>query len=388
MSTGGLLSVRPTDAATHARFLAGRSSASFLQTPGWAAVKSDWAAEQLGWFDEASVQVGAALVLYRQVPRVRRYLAYVPEGPVLDWDRVVGELPRWLDPLAVHVRARGAFALKIGPPVVTRRWEAATIKAAIAAGSVRRLGAVEPDAREQTGERLVAALRAAGWHREDTGGAGFGDVQPRHVFRVPLAGRSTDELFAGLNQEWRRNVRKAEKSGVAVTIGGPTDLAAFHDLYQVTAARDGFTGRPLGYFQRMYEALSTDGLSADEPDRIRLYLARHGDDLLAATLWVRVGDHVWYSYGASADHGRELRPSNAVQWRMITDAKEAGASTYDLRGISDTLAKDNPLFGLIRFKLGTGGHAVEYGGEWDLPLRKVWARAFDLYLRYLRRRAR
>ncbi len=385
MSTGGLLSVRPTDAPTQARFLAGRSSSSFLQTPGWAAVKSDWAAEQLGWFDEAGAQVGAALVLYRQVPRVRRYLAYVPEGPVLDWDRVVGELPRWLDPLAVHVRARGAFSLKIGPPVVTRRWEAATIKAAIAAGSVRRLGAVEPDAREQTGERLIAALRAAGWHREDNGGAGFGDVQPRYVFRVPLGGRSTDELFAGLNQEWRRNVRKAEKSGVAVTVGGPTDLAAFHDLYQVTAARDGFTGRPLVYFQRMYEALSTDGLSADEPDRIRLYLAHHGDDLLAATLWVRVGDHVWYSYGASADHGRELRPSNAIQWRMITDANEMGAATYDLRGISDTLAKDNPLFGLIRFKLGTGGHAAEYAGEWDLPLRKMWARAFDLYLR---RRAR
>jgi len=70
---------------------------------------------------------------------------------------------------------------------------------------------------------------------------------------------------------------------------------------------------------------------------------------------------------------------------MITDANDAGASTYDLRGISDTLAKDNPLFGLIRFKLGTGGQVVEYAGEWDLPLRTVWARAFDLYLR---RRAR
>ena len=30
--------------------------------------------------------VGVALVLYRQVPRVKRFLAYIPEGPVLPWD--------------------------------------------------------------------------------------------------------------------------------------------------------------------------------------------------------------------------------------------------------------------------------------------------------------
>lgn len=370
------LRVRPTDATTHGRFLAQQPSASFLQTPGWAAVKSDWAVERLGWFDATGQQLGAALVLYRQVPRLRRYLAYIPEGPVLPWDEVVGDLPRWLEPLAARVRGRGAFTLKIGPPVVQRRWEAATVKAAIAAGAAARIGAVEPDIRESTGERLVTALRAAGWRREDGDTAGFGDVQPRYVFWVPLVGRSTDDLLAGLNQEWRRNIRKAEKAGVEVTLGSAGDLAAFHELYLVTARRDGFTGRPLAYFERMLGALG-----ADAPDRVRLYLARHGDDLLAATLWIRVGGHVWYSYGASADHGREVRPSNAIQWRMLTDAQESGAAVYDLRGVSDTLVSDDPLFGLIRFKLGTGGQVVEYVGEWDLPLRPVWAKAFDLYLR-------
>ena len=29
--------------------------------------------------------VGVALVLYRQLPKVTRYLAYLPEGPVIDW---------------------------------------------------------------------------------------------------------------------------------------------------------------------------------------------------------------------------------------------------------------------------------------------------------------
>ena len=36
--------------------------------------------------------------------------------------------------------------------------------------------------------------------------------------------------------------------------------------------------------------------------------------------------------------------------------------------------------GLIQFKVGTGGEAVEYVGEWDLPLNKALYKAFDLYM--------
>ena len=263
----------------------------------------------------------------------------------------------------------------MGPPVVARHWEARTLKDAIAAGRARRLSDVPADATSSTAKSVVAALRACGWTRKDTG-AGFGDFQPRYVFQVPLAGRSVDEVFGGLNQLWRRNIRKAQKSGVEVTLGDASDLPAFHAVYVETAARDGFTPRPLGYFQRMWDAMRAEG----DPDRLRLYLAHHQGQLLAATTWVKVGAHVWYSYGASTSAGRELRPSNAIQWRMIEDAHAAGADVYDLRGITDTLHADDPLFGLIQFKLGTGGEAVEYVGEWDYPLNRVLHKAFTYYM--------
>ena len=95
---------------------------------------------------------------------------------------------------------------------------------------------------------------------------------------------------------------------------------------------------------------------------------------------VLVGSHAWYSYGASTSAKRDVRGSNAIQWRMMRDALAAGADVYDLRGISDTLDPDDPLFGLIGFKLGTGGEAVEYVGEWDLPLHRPLFRAVELYL--------
>jgi lipid II:glycine glycyltransferase (peptidoglycan interpeptide bridge formation enzyme) len=122
-------------------------------------------------------------------------------------------------------------------------------------------------------------------------------------------------------------------------------------------------------------------MTAEAPDRLRLYLARHDGDLVAATTMVRVGEHAWYSYGASSTEKRDVRGSNAIQWRMMCDALADGCAVYDMRGITDTLDADDPQVGLIRFKIGTGGEAVEYLGEWDLPISTVLYTAFDLYMK-------
>ena len=58
-------------------------------------MKSEWRRESIGWFRGGEL-VGVGLVLYRQLPKVRRFLAYLPEGPVLDWDD--DDLAAWLTP--------------------------------------------------------------------------------------------------------------------------------------------------------------------------------------------------------------------------------------------------------------------------------------------------
>ncbi len=365
--------VRTITAEAHAAFNASRASVSFLQTPAWAAVKKEWRHESLGWFDADDTLVGAGLVLFRQLPRLRRYLAYLPEGPVVDWsDERIGD---WLEPMAAHLKEAGAFGIRIGPPVVARRWGAETIKAAIADPRIGRLSQAMPDVVSHQTSRLRNELLELGW-RPPADGEGFAAGQPRFVFQLPLAGRTTEELLTGMNQLWRRNIKKAAKSGVTVRRGTADDLPEFHAIYTETAERDGFRARPLSYFETMFGALL-----GEDPDRIRLYLAYHEGDLVAATTWVRVGRHAWYTYGASSTAKREVRGSNATQWRMITDAVEAGADVYDLRGITEGLEADDPHLGLIQFKVGTGGQAVEYLGEWDLPLNPVLYAAFDLYMK-------
>ncbi|MEV7735745.1 peptidoglycan bridge formation glycyltransferase FemA/FemB family protein [Streptomyces sp. NPDC088921] len=364
------LTVGPLSAAEHLAFVRTQRSVSFLQTPAWGRVKTQWRSESLGWYDAGRL-VGAGLVLHRPVPRLERFtLAYLPEGPVIDW---TGEIDAWLDPLASYLKAHGAFAIRLGPPVRTNAWSADQVKEGIADPGIKRLTELSGQWADPVGARVTSRLTDAGWLPQSPED-GFGVGHPQFRYEIPLAGRSEHDVLRGMNQLWRRNIRKAAREGVEVTVAA--DVKAFHDLYVHTAERDRFTPRPLRYFDTMFAALR-----AEDPERIRLYLARHRGDLVAATVLVRVGGHAWYSYGASSTEKREVRGSNACQWAMIRDSLAAGCDVYDLRGITPTLDADDPHVGLVQFKVGTGGRAVRYVGEWDLPLRPMVYRAFDLYMR-------
>ena len=369
------LRIHGLTADEHRAHLATRADAGFLQHPSWAAVKEGWSSERLGWCDDSGALSGCALVLYRQFPGTRKYFAYLPEGPVADW--ADPGMDRWLRPLLAHLRAAGAFAVRIGPSPAYRRWDGARLKAAT--GPCRTVGDVLASEVDPLGAAVADRLRARGWRR--CGGDGDdADAQPRYVFRVPLAGRTTDDLWSGLNQEWRRNVRRARKAGVRIVTGSAAELPEFHRLLRITEERDGFRlGRSLAYYQRQYAALN-----AEAPGRMKLCLAVHEGEILAAHTMISTGRRVWYQTGASADHRREVRPSNALQWRMMCDARDAGAEVYDMRGVSSTLDPDDRPFGLLRWKFGTGGQVVETLGEWETSVggaaNKTLYRAFQAYL--------
>ncbi|MBT2418501.1 peptidoglycan bridge formation glycyltransferase FemA/FemB family protein [Streptomyces sp. ISL-22] len=405
------MALRTITAETYRAFLASPDGAAlgagFLQCPSWADVKEGWRAQLLGWGPdpEAGALTGVALVLMRQFPGTRKYFAYLPEGPVADWTDP--DIDRWLGPLLEHLRRAGAFAVRIGPSPAYRRWDAALLKPLTGPG--RRLGDVLASEVDPLGTAVAERLRARGWRRcggdgaggggtgggtvggaggSGTGGRGAGgsgaggdgDAQPRHVFHVPLAGRTTEDLWSGLNQEWRRNVRRAQKEGVEVVVGSAAELPEFYRLLGITERRDGFRlGRSLAYYERQYAALN-----AEEPGRMKLYLARHRGEILAAHTLITVGRRAWYQTGASADHRREVRPSNALQWRMLQDAHALGADVYDMRGVPSTLDPGERAYGLLRWKLGTGGQVVETLGEWERPLagsaNHTLYRAFQAYL--------
>ena len=349
----------------HEDFLKSQNEFSFLQIPSWAQVKPEWKSFSIGFFSNNSL-VGVGLVLARTIPKINYALWYLPEGPVLN-EKHLNEVKEWVSALKGFAKGKKVFAVKFGPRIVENTFEKDQIKELQLSG-VKSFNEVKTES-----DAIIEQLKYIGCRQENQA-AGFGDFQPRYVFVKEVKQKSDEELLQEFNQEWRRNIKKAEGAQVEVTLGGLGDLALFHELYKETAKRDGFRPRPLNYFEKMFESLN------NELCEVRLYLAKVDGVVHAATIWIRVKNRVWYSYGASSTTGRDFRPSNAIQWQMMRDARDAGAEIYDFRGISDSLEESHPLFGLLRFKLGTGGKVVKYIGEWDLVINSFVYRIFKFLM--------
>ena len=253
----GPLSVRPVSATEHLDFVDSCASASYLQCPSWGVMPPRWTPESVGWFD-GPVLRGVGLVLYRRVPAVGS-LAYIGEGPVVDWAELGPE--RILEALLAYLRTRGVFSVKVAPDLVLRRWGIETLRSVLRSPGPGRLRDVPPDEVGEVAASVVAALRDQGWTQYEAPGPGFGgQMHPRYRSHVPLAPDA--DPAERLDSQWRRNLRKATGSGVVVTTGGAGDLPTFFELYAETAARDGFPPLPLEFFERMWRSLRERGPDA------------------------------------------------------------------------------------------------------------------------------
>ncbi|NUL48503.1 peptidoglycan bridge formation glycyltransferase FemA/FemB family protein [Cellulosimicrobium funkei] len=424
------LTVRRITAADHGRFLAEHPESSFLQNPQWPGVKIDWRGDSLGFFDGQNLKA-TALVLFRRLPvpvpvLKNRSLAYIAEGPVFDSSAV--QLESVLVPLVQYLKSRGAFLVRVGLPGIVNRWDGSEVRKALAAGTHHSVTDLTPLHTDPAAEEIRSRLQALGWQAPSTSEE-FEAGQPQFQARIPLQPEldfaadgtrvepnkngESPALEAALNRmdsTSRRQTRKSTRSELTVSVGTVEDLPAWQALYEETAARDGFTGRPLAYFQRMFAELNSAGAagsagtggseggtldSAADPavdasvdssvntavdTECTLYLAHFGEQLLAAAIYVRQGQFGWYVYGASSSEERKRYAPRALQLRQIQDSLAAGCTWFDLGGMSPSLDPEYELAGLTRFKTTMGADVVQTLGEWDYPVNRVLARGFNLYM--------
>ena len=199
------------------------------------------------------------------------------------------------------------------------------------------------------------------------------DIQPPSSVILNIS-RPLDEILKGMKDRARRNIKKAEKSGVIVSCHGADKLPVWYELYKETSERDRIASRPIKYYQKLFE-LAANQKRFD----VRLYLASIDDDVLAGIITMFDGREATYLYGASSNRKRETQPNYAVQWRAIQDAKAAGCMEYDFFGIPPTDDPNHPMHGLYLFKTGWGGTIVHRPGCWDYPCRPVLYRLSRVY---------
>jgi hypothetical protein len=168
-------------------------------------------------------------------------------------------------------------------------------------------------------ERLTTVKRAR-WHTLSI------DVPP-------------EAQWAGLDGSTRRAIRKAGRCGVVIRpLEGSEGLRGFYGLHVALRKRKyRLLAQPLVFF----EAIARRFGEADGWFPLGAYL---GDRLVAATIYLRWGETLYYKFNASALDALDARPNNLLVWEGISRARSLGCRRVDL-GPSDD---DQP--GLIRFK--------------------------------------
>ncbi len=302
-----------------------------LQSWAWGELKArfGWQVLRVAVTDDGKALRAGAQVLLHDLPG-RRYVAYIPKGPLVDWQDAA-QTHRLLDEVHQLCRSRGCIFLKIEPPVE----DDPTVRATII----------------QHGFQPQAPT-----------------IQPPRTIMIDLT-LLEDALLAGMKQKTRYNIRLAARKGVTVYEGNTTHIPAFYQLMEVTSRRDGFAIHNCEYYQSAYELFA--------PRDATLLLAEVMGELVAGLMVFSHGTVAYYLFGASSDRYREYMPTYLLQWEAMRWARARGCVAYDLWGIPDAdedvlennLAtadrRTRGLWGVYRFKRGFGGRVVRSVGAFD-----------------------
>jgi peptidoglycan pentaglycine glycine transferase (the first glycine) len=344
--------LRITDPQTWDRALLALPNPHVLQSWAWGEFKSSygWGATRLLFQDQART-VAAASVLQRKLPLLPISILYVPKGPLLDWkEPVLAALV--LDELERLARYRKALFIKVDPDVYFPEHAPAFCR------------------RPANAPEIAHLLGARGWRLSDE------QIQFRNTVLLDL-NRSEEALLAEMKQKARYNIRLAMRRGVTIRQGTATDLNRFYELYAETSQRNGFAIRPAEYYRDAWSGFM-------KADQARLLLAEVKGEAVAGLMIFTFGATAWYMYGASSSHHRNRMPNNLLQWEAIRQARAAGCTLYDLWGAPDQLDESDPMWGVVRFKLGLGGQLAQGLGAWDFPIYRTIYRLYtDLMPRYL-----
>lgn len=313
-----------TNSADWDKFLLDISPNTFLQAWAWGEVQREVGEGvlHLGIF-EGDRQIGAALVLTVNAKRGRHYL--IPHGPIVaDESQYQAILAEVVEDLKARGRKANMAAIRVAPLILDNA-----------------------DSR-----KVFSAL-------------GF-KFAPLHVHTeltwVLNLKPAPDELLRGMRKTTRQAITKAANSNLKTEIiRDQSALDRFSPLYNETRQRHGFIPFSKKYLHsELSEFLKNDNAYA-------VFVSLEGRDV-AAGIFIRFGQTVFYHHGASIKIPGNLPAAHLVQWTAIQEAKQLGCGRFNFWGIAPDNQPSHPFAGITVFKKGFGGEALDYLHAQDLPL--------------------
>jgi CelD/BcsL family acetyltransferase involved in cellulose biosynthesis len=146
----------------------------------------------------------------------------------------------------------------------------------------------------------------------------------------------------------QRLIRQAAERGVRVDVlDDARGIGQFHLLHARTVARYDARALPRAFFDAVFATLVPAGLAT-------FYLARRGDDVVAANLVLRHRDRACDWMWVYDDRFPQLRATNLLIDRAVRDEAARGTRELNLG------ASPNDRLGSVRFKHGFGAAPFRY----------------------------
>ncbi len=279
-----------------------------------------------------------ALLIEHQLPLVGKYF-FVPRGPVIGKSHQIAE--KYLANLFKKAKFLGAGWVRLEPQ---------------AEADLRLIEKVI--SRKKSNYKIVKARK---------------DHQPKQTLITDLE-KPEAELLAQMKAKTRYNIRLARRKKVEIFESkGEDDLRAFLNLMHQTAQRDKIVNHPDEHYAKL---LKTEG------GKVKLFLARHQDQIIAGALVGFYGEVATYLHGASGNRRRNVMAPFLLHWEIMKTAKRQGMKKYDWGGTKlttvtiDGAEKIVPAAGnwqgISRFKLGFSPQTapLDFPGCYDVIIQR------------------
>jgi lipid II:glycine glycyltransferase (peptidoglycan interpeptide bridge formation enzyme) len=181
---------------------------------------------------------------------------------------------------------------------------------------------------------------------------------------LELKGLDKEKMWGGYRKNIRRDVRKAQRSGITIYSEDSRECASlFYKLYLASMERNRAMAKyPLRWFEAIYEIMTQKGLGA-------ILVAEMNHVAIAGIVLIYSPSSTHYFHNGSVYEFLKFCPNELLVHFSIERAIEKGSSFFDFMG------SDPRDISLIRFKEKWGSQSVDlrtYVKDYH-PLRcKIW----------------
>ena len=170
-----------------------------------------------------------------------------------------------------------------------------------------------------------------------------------------LCGRSTEDIFKGLNKKNRNAIRKAIKHGVKIEkkCNSVEDFNYFGKIHKIANIQKGRKPYQSNYWNDVWYKIMANYYGVAD-----LYFANVDGKRVAGVIVGRFGKKAFYAAGSFLREYGKFQPNNLIHWEVIQDLVNDKFELYEFGDVGIN-SPDPQVKGIAKFKLSWGGEIYD-----------------------------